>query len=134
MSQFFCKSNSSKYFTCLSGKLRTELTSPIAKSTSPGAIRHDFLCTLHRNHAGHPGFHRFRALGSLQFFLGRVPSVRTDQPDQSCRNDNFPFNQKYPARSVKSKNSMQEGDGVLAKTLKKLIQTDWSGHGPASQF
>ena len=36
ISQFFCKFNSSKYFTCQSGKLRTEFTSPIAKSTSPG--------------------------------------------------------------------------------------------------
>ena len=36
VSEFFCKLNSSKYFTCPSGKLRTEFTSPIAKSTSPG--------------------------------------------------------------------------------------------------
>ena len=36
ISKFFCKLNSSKYFTCPSGKLRTEFTSPIAKSTSPG--------------------------------------------------------------------------------------------------
>ena len=35
-SHFFCKLNSSKYFTCPLGKLRTEFTSPIAKSTSPG--------------------------------------------------------------------------------------------------
>ena len=33
--KFFCKLNSSKYFTCQFGKLRTEFTSPIAKSTSP---------------------------------------------------------------------------------------------------
>ena len=36
ISQFFCILNSSKNFTCLSGKLITEFTSPIAKSTSPG--------------------------------------------------------------------------------------------------
>ena len=36
ISHFFCKLNSSKYFTCPSDKLRTESTSPIAKSTSPG--------------------------------------------------------------------------------------------------
>ena len=36
ISQFFWNLNSSKNFTCLSGKLRTEFTSPIAKSTSPG--------------------------------------------------------------------------------------------------
>ena len=35
ISQFFCYSNSSKNITCLSGKLKTEFTSPIAKSTSP---------------------------------------------------------------------------------------------------
>ena len=34
-SHFFCKLNSSKYFTCPLGKLRTEFTSPIAKSTNP---------------------------------------------------------------------------------------------------
>ena len=36
ISQFFCNLNSSKKFTCLSGKLITDFTSPIAKSTSPG--------------------------------------------------------------------------------------------------
>ena len=34
ISQFFCRLNSSKCSTCPSGKLRTEFTSPIAKSTS----------------------------------------------------------------------------------------------------
>ena len=32
---FFCYSNSSENITCPSGKLSTEFTSPIAKSTSP---------------------------------------------------------------------------------------------------
>ena len=36
ISQFFCKLNSSKNFTCPLGKLRTEFTSLIVKSTSPG--------------------------------------------------------------------------------------------------
>ena len=36
ISQFFCYSNSSKNITCPSGKLKTEFTSPIEKSTSPG--------------------------------------------------------------------------------------------------
>ena len=36
ISQFFCYSNSSKNITCPSGKLKTEFTCPIAKSTSPG--------------------------------------------------------------------------------------------------
>ena len=35
LSKFFCYSNSSKNITCPSGKLKTEFTSPIAKSTSP---------------------------------------------------------------------------------------------------
>ena len=35
ISQFFFNLNSSKTITCLSGKLRREFTSPIAKSTSP---------------------------------------------------------------------------------------------------
>ena len=39
-------SNSSKKFTCPSGKLITEFTSLIAKYTSPGVIRHYFLCKL----------------------------------------------------------------------------------------
>ena len=34
--QFCCNLNSSKNFTCTSGKLRTEFTSPMAKYTSPG--------------------------------------------------------------------------------------------------
>ena len=36
ISHFFCYSNSSKNITCPSGKLKTDFTSPIAKSTSPG--------------------------------------------------------------------------------------------------
>ena len=36
ISQFFCNLNSSKNFTCLSGKLRTEFTSPIANPLAPG--------------------------------------------------------------------------------------------------
>ena len=36
ISQFFCYLNSSKNITCPSGKLKTELSSPIAKSTGPG--------------------------------------------------------------------------------------------------
>ena len=36
LSQLFCYSDSSKNITCLSGKLKTEFTGLIAKSTSPG--------------------------------------------------------------------------------------------------
>ena len=36
ISQFFCHLNFSKNLTCLLGKLITEFSSPIAKSTSPG--------------------------------------------------------------------------------------------------
>ena len=47
ISQFFCYSNCSKNITYPLGKLKTEFTSPIARSTSPGrAIGHYFLCTL----------------------------------------------------------------------------------------
>ena len=46
ISQFFCNLNSSKKFTCQSGKLITEFTSLIAKSTSTGAIGHYFLCMM----------------------------------------------------------------------------------------
>ena len=35
IAQFFCNLDFSKNFTCLSGKLRTKFTGPIAKSTSP---------------------------------------------------------------------------------------------------
>ena len=38
ISQFMCYSNSSKNITCPSSKLKTELTSLIAKSTSPGLL------------------------------------------------------------------------------------------------
>ena len=34
--------------------------------------------------------------------LGRFPFVRTDRPDHFRRNENFTFDQSYPARSVKS--------------------------------
>ena len=43
ISQFFRNLNSSKKFTCLSGKLTTEFTSPIAKSTSPGLSASTFF-------------------------------------------------------------------------------------------
>ena len=52
ISQFFGNLNSSKNFTCLSGKLRTEFTRLIAKSTSPkAALEHYFLCTLDVNYS-----------------------------------------------------------------------------------
>ena len=51
-SQFFCNLNSPKTFTCLSGKLRTEFTHLIAKSTSPkAALEHYFLSTLDINYS-----------------------------------------------------------------------------------
>ena len=47
ISQFFCNLNSLKNFTCLSGKLKTEFTSSIAKSTSPGyRTLLSLICTL----------------------------------------------------------------------------------------
>ena len=44
ISQFFCNLNSLENFTYLSGKLKTEFTSPIAKSTSPTLL--SLICTL----------------------------------------------------------------------------------------
>ena len=49
ISQFFCKLNSSKYFTWPSGKLRTEFTSPVAKSTSNGLSDASFFARCQEN-------------------------------------------------------------------------------------
>ena len=43
ISQFFFSLNSSKNITCQLGKLTTEFTSPIAKSTSPGLSDTNFF-------------------------------------------------------------------------------------------
>ena len=43
ISKFFCYSNSSKNITCQLGKLKTEFTSPIAKSTSPRPLDTTFF-------------------------------------------------------------------------------------------
>ena len=45
ISQFFCNLNSSKNFTCLSDKLITEFTGPIAKSVSPRPSDTTFFVT-----------------------------------------------------------------------------------------
>ena len=52
ISWFFCYSNSSKNITCPSGKIKTEFTSPIAKSTSPGPSDTTFFayCNNFANH------------------------------------------------------------------------------------
>ena len=50
ISQFLCFSNFSKNITCPSGKLKTEFTSPIAKSTSPGLWDTTFFaCWVEKN-------------------------------------------------------------------------------------
>ena len=49
ISQFFCKLNSSKYFTCPLGKLRTEFTSLIAKSTYPALSNTTFFARWSRH-------------------------------------------------------------------------------------
>ena len=47
ISQFFCYSNSLKYITCPLGKIKTEFTSAIGKSTSPGLLDTTFFaCCL----------------------------------------------------------------------------------------
>ena len=55
ISQFFCKLNSSKYFTCSSGKLTTEFTSLIAKSTSPGLSDTTFFARCYWRLRGEQG-------------------------------------------------------------------------------
>ena len=45
--------------------------------------------------------------------------VRTDWPDLSHGNENFTFNQNYPARYVKVCHSMHEGGDFSAKLLEK---------------
>jgi len=47
------------------------------------------------------------------------------------------ISQNYPATSVKSENSMREGDGFSAKTLRRSLfhcQKDLSGNGLGGQF
>ena len=44
----------------------------------------------------------FESVEEILHILGRFPFVRTDRPGHSLRNENFTFNQSYPARSVKS--------------------------------
>ena len=60
ISQFFCYSNSSKNITYPSGKLKTEFTSPIAKSTSHGLSNTTFTLHAACKHADfeicHPSF------------------------------------------------------------------------------
>ena len=62
-SQFFCNLNSSKNFTCPSGKLRTKLTSLIEKSTS-----HKLLDTtsLHAEEGGNFVARRGQGVGDSQ--------------------------------------------------------------------
>ena len=52
ISQFFCNLYSSKNFTCPSGKLITEFTRPIAKSSSPGLSDTTFFACCARIDAG----------------------------------------------------------------------------------
>ena len=49
ISQFFCYSNSSKNITCPLGKLKTEFTSLIAKSTSHGLLDTTFFARCGEN-------------------------------------------------------------------------------------
>ena len=69
VSQFFCKLNSSKYFTCPSGKLRTEFTSPIAKSTSCELSDTTFFAHCFLDHTSN----RFRRSPNLIFLKGFSP-------------------------------------------------------------
>ena len=46
--------------------------------------------------------HAYGVTAIKKVHLGRFPFVRTDRPGHYRRNENFTFNQNYPARSVKS--------------------------------
>ena len=46
--------------------------------------------------------HAYGVTAIRKVHLGRFPFVRTDRQDHFRRNENFTFNQNYPARSVKS--------------------------------
>ena len=45
-SQSFCNLNSLRNFTCYAGKLKTQFTSPIIKSSTPGLLLDTTLSTL----------------------------------------------------------------------------------------
>ena len=81
--------------------------------------------------------HAYGVTAIKKVHLGRFPFVRTDRPDH-FRNENFTFNQNYPARSVKSYIACRkEMFFFSAKTLGKSLfhgQNDWSGHVPAGQL
>ena len=65
-----------------------------------------------------------------------LPFVKTDRQAPSRRNENFTFNQNYPARSVKYWIVCTKKMVFPQKLLKRPFhfQTDWSGNGPAGQF
>ena len=80
ISQFFCYLNSSKNITCPSGKLKTEFSSPIAKSTSMRAIGHYFLCTLyHQGYFFYWVFPKKRCMIYFEWMLLCIPATVADQ-------------------------------------------------------
>ena len=65
-----------------------------------------------------------------------LPFVQTERPAPSRRNENFTFNQNYPAKSVKYWIVCTKKMVFPQKLLKRPFhfQTDWSGNGPAGQL
>ena len=65
-----------------------------------------------------------------------LPFVQTERPAPSRRNENFTFNQNYPAKSVKYWIVCTKKMVFPQKLLKRPFhfQTDWSGNGAAGQF
>ena len=89
--------------------------------------------------------HAYGVTAIRKVHLGCFPFVRTDRPDHFLRNENFTFNQNYPARSVKSYIACRKEIFFLLfffffsknsweRPISYLGQNDWSGHGPAGQL
>ena len=76
ISQFFGNLNSSKNFTCPSGKLRTEFSSPTAKSTSPGLSDSTFFA--HWSETVNPSLNLYLDRNDDSVWLGETGNYTTN--------------------------------------------------------
>ena len=78
----------------------------------------------------------FSSCTEIKHFNRALPFVQSERPAPSRRNENFTFNQNYPARSVKYWIVWTKKLVFPQKLLKRPFhfQTDWSGNGPAGKF
>ena len=78
----------------------------------------------------------FSSCTEIKHFNRALPFVQSERPAPSRRNENFTFNQNYPARSVKYWIVCTKKMVFPQKLLKRPFhfQTDWSGNGPAGKF